>query len=96
MEAGSFYEFDSGNMSQVPGYGSTYLSFKDLQKNYEPTDWDLITANQLVSFVCCWGNLLCKKGKERAYTEFISRGLMAAKFTIRLERPWVEGKNLLL
>ena len=50
VEAGSFYEFDTGNTSQVPGYGSTYLAFNDLAPNYQLTDWDLITANQSVRF----------------------------------------------
>lgn len=49
VEAGSFYEFDAGNTSQVPGYGATYLSFNDLNKNYALVDYDLITANQSVS-----------------------------------------------
>ena len=53
VEAGSFYEFDTGNTSQVPGYGSTYLAFKALAKNYQLTDWDLITANQSVRLSCC-------------------------------------------
>ena len=52
VEAGSFYEFDTGNTSQVPGYGSTYLAFNDLAKNNQLTDWDLITANQSVRFSC--------------------------------------------
>ena len=46
IEAGSFYEFDGGNASQVPGYGSTFLSFDKLAKNYQLVDWDLITPNQ--------------------------------------------------
>ncbi len=52
VEAGSFYEFDGGNRSQVPGYGATYLAFKALAKNHQLTDWDLITANQSVRRGC--------------------------------------------
>ena len=50
VEAGSFYELDGGNTSQVPGYGSTFLDFNALAKDYQLTDWDLITANQSVRF----------------------------------------------
>ena len=51
IEAGSFYEFDGGNASQVPGYGSTFLTFDELAKNYQLVDWDLITANQTVRLI---------------------------------------------
>lgn len=50
VEAGSFYELDGGNTSQVPGYGSNFLDFDDLAKDFQLTDWDLITANQSVRF----------------------------------------------
>lgn len=53
VEAGSFYEFDTGNASQVPGYGANYLDFGALAKDYQLTDWDLITANQSVRLSCC-------------------------------------------
>ncbi|RMZ10969.1 hypothetical protein D0860_03636 [Hortaea werneckii] len=46
IEAGDFYELRSGNTSQVPAYGSKYLSFNDLDPNYQPVDWDFITTNQ--------------------------------------------------
>ena len=49
IEAGAFYEMDNGNISQVPGYGSTYLSFNDLAPSTVLVDWDLITKKQEVS-----------------------------------------------
>lgn len=48
IEAGDFYELRSGNTSQVPAYGSKYLSFNDLEPNHQPVDWDFITTNQSV------------------------------------------------
>lgn len=47
IEAGDFYEFDNANTSQVPGYGSTYLSFDDLTPSPVLVDWDLITEPQV-------------------------------------------------
>jgi choline dehydrogenase len=48
IEAGNFYEMDNGNTSQVPGYGSRYLSFNDLAPNPMLVDWGLITEPQKV------------------------------------------------
>lgn len=48
VEAGGFYAFDNGNTSQVPGYGGTYLSFNDLEPNYQCFDWDLMISKQKV------------------------------------------------
>ena len=82
VEAGSFYELDGGNTSQVPGYGSTFLSFKDLEKNYQLTDWDLITANQSVRFRSLpLGNLVL----------ISCRGSMTAKSIIQQGKHLVEG-----
>ncbi|KAB8229592.1 GMC family oxidoreductase [Aspergillus alliaceus] len=47
IEAGSFYEIDNGNTSQVPGYGATYLSFNDLTPSPVLVDWGLITEPQV-------------------------------------------------
>nr|AUZ97941.1 glucose-methanol-choline oxidoreductase [Aspergillus terreus] len=46
IEAGSFYEIDNGNISQVPGYGANYLSFNDLTPSPVLVDWGLITEPQ--------------------------------------------------
>ncbi|KAF2205972.1 alcohol oxidase [Delitschia confertaspora ATCC 74209] len=46
VEAGSFYEMDYGNTSQVPGYGSRYLSFNDLEPSPILVDWGIITEPQ--------------------------------------------------
>jgi choline dehydrogenase len=48
IEAGSFYEMENGNTSQVPGYGSRYLTFNDLAPSPVLVDWGLITEPQEV------------------------------------------------
>ncbi|KAE8373501.1 hypothetical protein BDV26DRAFT_285071 [Aspergillus bertholletiae] len=47
IEAGSFYEIDHGNTSQVPGYGAKYLSFNDLAPSPVLVDWGLVTEPQV-------------------------------------------------
>ncbi|KAF2795104.1 GMC oxidoreductase [Melanomma pulvis-pyrius CBS 109.77] len=46
IEAGSFYEMDNGNTSQVPGYGAKYLTFNELEPSPSLVDWGLITEPQ--------------------------------------------------
>lgn len=87
VEAGSFYEFDGGNRSQVPGYGSTYLAFRALAKDYQLTDWDLITANQSVRLGCCDS----PRYHDRELTLSSCRGSMAAKSTTQQGKHSVGG-----
>lgn len=64
IEAGSFYEMDNGNTSQVPGYGVKYLSFNDLKPSPSLVDWGLITEPQEVSIVSV-PLILFKDGTDR-------------------------------
>lgn len=47
VEAGSFYEFDNGNLSQVPAYATYYSS--DSPNDIQPAvDWGIVTDPQPV------------------------------------------------
>jgi choline dehydrogenase len=47
LEAGSFYELDNGNGSQVPGYDSSTQASLDIQPGF--IDWGLTTEPQDVN-----------------------------------------------
>lgn len=50
VEAGSFYEIDNGNLSQVPAFCFRYASF--LPTDIQPlVDWGLLTVPQPVCVV---------------------------------------------
>ena len=50
IEAGSFYELDNGNLSQIPSDDVLYTSAAPVQTSIQPlVDWGLITQPQPVS-----------------------------------------------
>ena len=50
IEAGSFYELDNGNLSQIPNYDALYTSPLPQETSIQPlVDWGLITQPQSVS-----------------------------------------------
>lgn len=49
IEAGGFYEVDSGNISVVPGY-STFYAGTDPNDTDPKIDWDFITTPQAACF----------------------------------------------
>ena len=52
IEAGSFYELDNGNLSQIPSDDAMYASPVPEQTSIQPlVDWGLITEPQSVSNV---------------------------------------------
>ena len=52
IEAGSFYELDNGNLSQIPSDDALYASPAPEQSSIQPlVDWGFITEPQLVSDV---------------------------------------------
>jgi choline dehydrogenase len=48
VEAGSFYEIDNGNLSQIPAY-SIWFSGKDPKDTSPLIDWGFVTTPQAVS-----------------------------------------------
>ncbi len=48
VEAGSFYEIDNGNLSQIPAY-SIWFSGKDPKDTSPLIDWGFVTIPQAVS-----------------------------------------------
>lgn len=52
IEAGSFYELDNGNLSQIPSDDVLYTSAAPVQTSIQPlVDWGFITQPQPVSVV---------------------------------------------
>ena len=49
IEAGGFYEIDSGNTSVVPGY-STFYAGTDSNDTDSKIDWDFVTTPQAACF----------------------------------------------
>ncbi len=52
IEAGSFYELDNGNLSQIPSDDVLFTSAAPVQRSIQPlVDWGFITQPQPVSLL---------------------------------------------
>ena len=70
IEAGSFYELDNGNLSQIPSDDALYTSPAPKQTSIQPlVDWGLITQPQSVSVAgmnlkTCFGLCILHRGLQ--------------------------------
>lgn len=79
IEAGGFYEVDSGNISVVPGY-STFYAGTDPNDTDPRIDWNFVTTPQAASF--------SSRRVAPCYKLIRYRAQLTGSCTMHVGRPW--------